>query len=227
MGTLSGPFRHWLPSTERDKAQAVTSGLVVLDTNVLLDAYRFAPRARDELFEALEKLGNRLWIPHQVALEFHKNRATVIAEHDATYRDTLDAISEFQSQAHEQLGTKIRQLAKRVALSDDEATQLQSLVVQGLDQAITKLGHLKDRHGISDKTIYQDPVLKRFQRLLLDKVGAALSEEDESSARKEAQRRIDEKVPPGYEDRKRPTHAGITFCGCKHCARQASANSPS
>jgi len=38
-------------------------------TNVMLAAQRFARRARDELFGALEKLGDRLWIPHQVALE--------------------------------------------------------------------------------------------------------------------------------------------------------------
>ncbi|MFJ6150119.1 PIN domain-containing protein [Micromonospora profundi] len=208
MAALSDPFRHWLPPTERDKVAAVTNGLVVLDTNVLLDAYRFAPRARNELFEALEKLGDRLWIPHQVALEFHKNRAAVIAEHDATYRETLTAISDFRNQVREQLGSKIRELAKRVALSDDEASQLQSLVVHGLDQAISELGHLKDRHGISDEAIYLDPVLERFQRLLLDKVGAALSEEDESSARKEAQRRIDQKVPPGYADRRKADPCG-------------------
>ncbi|MEU7778276.1 PIN domain-containing protein [Micromonospora parva] len=188
--------------------QAVTSGLVVLDTNVLLDAYRFAPRARNELFEALEKLSERLWIPHQVALEFHKNRATVIAEHGATYRETLEAISEFRNQVHEQLGSKIQQLAKRVALSDDETGRLKSLVVQGLDEAISELGRLKDRHGISDEAVYLDPVLDRFQRLFLDKVGEALSEEEELSARVEAKRRISEKVPPGYEDRKKVDPCG-------------------
>jgi hypothetical protein len=205
---LSDPFRHWLPPTEGAKVSAVTNGLVVLDTNVLLDAYRFAARARDELFEALEKLGDRLWVPYQVALEFHKNRVGVITEHDATYREALTAISDFRDQINEELGNKIQQLSNRVALSDEENSRLKSLVVQGLNQAIHELGRLKDRHGIPEDAIYRDPVLERLQGLLLGKVGSALSEADETSARKEAKRRIDEKIPPGYEDRKKADPCG-------------------
>ena len=61
---------------------AVQTGIVAPDTNVVLHLYRFQPEARDELFGAMEKLGDRLWMPHQVGRQFHRNRLTVMHEQE-------------------------------------------------------------------------------------------------------------------------------------------------
>ena len=81
-GSMRGQFAHFYMADEEAIATAMKTGLVVPDTNVVLNLYRFQSEARDQLFGALEKLGDRLWIPHQVGLEFHRNRISVIAEQE-------------------------------------------------------------------------------------------------------------------------------------------------
>ena len=54
--------------------------LLVLDSSVLLNLYRFPTSASRELLAVLQTFENRLWIPHQVALEFQRNRLGVRAE---------------------------------------------------------------------------------------------------------------------------------------------------
>ena len=88
MASLRDQFEHFYVSDEDAEKTAIQTGLVTPDTNVLLNLYRFQAGARDELFGALEKLGERLWIPHQVALEFYRRRLDVIAEQEKYFNDT-------------------------------------------------------------------------------------------------------------------------------------------
>ena len=50
------------------------NSLIVFDTNVLLSLYRCNEASRIEIIELLKSYKNRLWIPYQIALEFHRNR---------------------------------------------------------------------------------------------------------------------------------------------------------
>lgn len=200
---LNDGFEHYLAAGEEQISQAVQDGMVVVDTNVLLDAYRFAPEARAELFGALEALADRLWIPHQVAAEFHKNRAMVIAEHDAAYREATSAIREFRERCSTDLGAKVKTLAKRIALKDSESDRIIGAVLGGLDAASRHLEGLRGRHGITADGIRNDPVLSTLQAILAGKVGPRPSEEQEEKDRAEASRRIAKGVPPGYQDRRK------------------------
>jgi hypothetical protein len=44
-------------------------GIVVFDTNMLLNVYRYNDETRDRFFEILDRLTTRIWIPYQVALD--------------------------------------------------------------------------------------------------------------------------------------------------------------
>lgn len=57
---FSSEFRHYLIPGDDQIKSGIISGMVVLDANVLLSAYRFAPAARNELLSALEKVGDRI-----------------------------------------------------------------------------------------------------------------------------------------------------------------------
>ena len=52
-----------LPSDD-ELNDALQSALVVVDTNVLLNLYRYNESTRNDLLEVLRQLGNRLWVPH-------------------------------------------------------------------------------------------------------------------------------------------------------------------
>ena len=67
-------FVAYYPATDEAKSLAYSEGLIVLDTNALLDLYRLSASARHEFLAVLEKVKDRLFVPYQVALEFHTRR---------------------------------------------------------------------------------------------------------------------------------------------------------
>lgn len=198
---LSERFGHYLPPTPEHTRAAITSGLVVTDTNVLLSTYRFAPAAREELLSAMEKLADRLWIPDQVALEFHRNRLTVIAGYDAAYQPVIEALDAHQAAVDEDISGKLKELANRVALSEDERDRLLSMVSSSLSEVRRSVVDFRAKHGLGDP-LGSDPILERLQAIFEGKVGDPMDPAAYEKAQVEAKRRIDEKLPPGFRDSK-------------------------
>lgn len=71
-------FEGYRTPSEDDYRRVLTEGLVVPDTNVLLNLYRYNAQTQTDLFAVLERLGDRLWIPHQVLVEFWRNRESAL-----------------------------------------------------------------------------------------------------------------------------------------------------
>jgi len=68
--------------------------IFVFDSSVLLNIYRYTPETREDFFRLLEKLKKRIWIPHQVALEYLEQRENVISQQQIIYND-IDEIKTF------------------------------------------------------------------------------------------------------------------------------------
>ncbi len=66
-------------SLSSDDVSRIWNGdyLLVLDTNVLLNPYRYSKETSDQLFAILESLKDKLWIPYQVGWEYQNNRMDV------------------------------------------------------------------------------------------------------------------------------------------------------
>ena len=67
-------FDAYRTPTYNDYRDLLTAGLVILDTNVYLDLYRYNDQTRADMFTVLEQLGDCLWVPPQVMVEFWRNR---------------------------------------------------------------------------------------------------------------------------------------------------------
>ncbi len=80
--------------------------LFVLDANVLLNLYRYSKEASEDLIQVLRRISERLWIPHQVALEYQRNRLGVIAEQVKTY----DKVSKVLGKVKDNLRAELDQL---------------------------------------------------------------------------------------------------------------------
>jgi hypothetical protein len=199
---FTSSFQHYLvPDADQIKT-AMTSGMIVLDANVLLGAYRFAPAPRNELLEALEKIGDRIWIPHRVAEEFHRNRLKVISDYDEAYNSLLTVLQTFQGNLESDVLSKISELANRVALPDKERDKLRETVRSATKESIAMVDGLRGEHGLGDPQ-RGDPIYKRFQIIFNPRTGPALSEDEYTEAIAEAKRRIADKIPPGYADAKK------------------------
>ncbi|HEY5214873.1 MAG TPA: PIN domain-containing protein [Acidobacteriaceae bacterium] len=198
-------FAHFYAPDDAAIAMAMQDGLVVPDTNVLLSLYKVQATARGELFGALEKLGTRLWIPHQVGLEFQRNRLVVIAEQQAYFGKTQQefdtAIDNLCTMVAEFTGARFAVASDTVDRIEQTLRQAQKLInkcVSGAEKANDV--RLAD-HG-------SDKILARLEVLLGDRVGDPMEPKDLEDAKKEAKRRVEAKEPPGYKDRDKPDPTG-------------------
>ena len=71
-------FEGYRVSASSELAEALLHGLVAVDANTLLNLYRYNSGTTDDLFNVLERLGSRLFVPHQSLREFWRNRIAAI-----------------------------------------------------------------------------------------------------------------------------------------------------
>jgi PIN like domain len=184
---------YYRPTTEQFK-QFWEDGIIALDTNVLLSLYRFSDPARSQLFAILDKVQERLWIPHQVALEFQRGRIGVIDEQ----RQQYDRVIEEIAKSKKAILSRVR---RRSAM---DHTQLSKKLEEQLKPVVDELEELKAGHTdpLTDEDwIGTDTVRDQLDQLLQGRIGAGTGG---TEALKEGPRRYATKTPPGYKDEKKP-----------------------
>jgi hypothetical protein len=195
MANLRDQFAHLYPPSADDVAEAIRTGLVVPDTNVLLSLYRFQSRARDELLRSFETVGDRLWVPYQVGLEFHWNRLRVIADQESFF---LKAKQELDS-AEKQYVTRLRSFSSRVAMPRLELDKLEDMFQKAHEVILAQVSSIEQENDV--RLDESDEVLERLEIIFEGKVGEAFTSSDLEGALKEARRRATAQIPPGYMDR--------------------------
>lgn len=211
-------FKSWLepaPSAE-DAAREpfFTGGLVVLDTNILLSLYEYTESAREEVFAALEAVSTRLWLPHQVGLEFVRGRRSTLESRKAALTDAAKGVNQHLMQAVKSVlaarNVVTKQIAKYGAASD-AGEELDALIndegVKALLQEYRaalkdRLDALKSQHGLpADLTEANDPVLLRVAHMYGDRIGAQPGDAVLRARIEEAHSfRYPNAIPPGYGD---------------------------
>lgn len=205
MANLRDQFASYYRPDQEAVATALRTGLVTTDTNVLLAAYRFERQAREELFSAFERLGGRLWIPHQVAFEFHRNRLTAMVTQETFFgkaRDDLDA-------AMGTYLTKLRTFTGRIAMPQDRVQQLEKAIRDAHARVTARVTAAEEANEIHFDGHDSDEVRARLEVIFGDgRVGDPMNLEELEAARKEARRRVEQKIPPGYADKDKTDPAG-------------------
>jgi hypothetical protein len=183
--------------TEDDYRSLLTSGLIVLDANALLNLYRYHTDTRVVLIQILTRLKDLLWVPHQAMLEFFDNRLSVMASRSGEVDQAINTLQKNRVQ----LETGIRTWANRIRLPEDEAEGLIGSIRSLVDEVAVKI-----RRQSSDSTFEhaedtaKDPVIASLVAILDKSVGSPLSEGELREAKKEAAQRIINKRPPGWRD---------------------------
>ena len=85
--TIKEMFKGFYQLSEEDFSELWEHGTFVFDTNVLLNLYRYKNETSTAIIEIIKNLGDRVWVPHHVLLEFHRNRLEVIADQNKKVND--------------------------------------------------------------------------------------------------------------------------------------------
>ncbi|MEK8229375.1 PIN-like domain-containing protein [Oerskovia sp. M15] len=81
---------------DEDVKDALVKAMVVLDTNILIELYRISPKLRETRLSVLRNIGDRLFVPHQVGVEFHRNRRRAVQDINDAYTDLKTVIGTLQ-----------------------------------------------------------------------------------------------------------------------------------
>ncbi|MFG2289134.1 PIN-like domain-containing protein [Streptomyces sp. NPDC048595] len=193
---LTGFEGQWRRPAD-DYKTAVRTYLVAVDTNVLLELYRFTPDARHELLRALQALGDRLWVPHQVVTEYYGRRFDAVKEHIDLYSRVPKSLRELREKALQEIHT----FAKRCSLSPEDKARLVEPVSEAFERVTDEISKLHGEFDLSvEEMVADDRILNSLAELLDGKTGEGFSSDESGQLLQEFKSRAQEKIPPGYKD---------------------------
>jgi hypothetical protein len=163
-----------------------------LDANVLLNIYRYADATRGDLFRVLRHLGDRVWVPYQVAKEFYARRLGVIVEQ----RKQFDQLSAALAGALRAIND-----GRFVKSGFLKVSDLDALVRPGIEKAVERLTAERAKHP---DLLDADPYLEELVGIIATGHGERGSDEQREKDLAEAAARLARDQPPGYLDKDKP-----------------------
>lgn len=188
-------FKGYYRPNDEEFKKMWDEGTFVFDTNVLLNLYRYKKETRDAILEILDRIQDRVWIPYQVGLEFHRGRLGVIAKQNDVLKDFKDSITA----SIENINSKYKELQLDKRHTDIMAEpilkqfeELSKTVIEDLD----KIEQKKLSNCMDD-----DEILIKVTKLFEDKVGD-LPENQKwlDDIFKEGDERAKNNIPPSFKD---------------------------
>lgn len=193
---LYDDFRGYRVPSEAELDGALQSATVVVDANVLLNLYRYNEATRDDLLGVLRRLDDRLWVPHQVAREFWRNRLAVLTSRGSGSEQALYAFAKQQRATVD----AIHQWAKSTAAVARE----RDAWIQRVEDLYAELAETVEAHTPPAVRVaggaMDEPVLQALESLLDGRVGPAPAEPEWQKAVAEGKARVGRQEPPGYLD---------------------------
>nr|WP_312231897.1 PIN domain-containing protein [Pseudomonas sp.] len=183
-----------VPRTESEIKQFWEEGVLTVDTNVLLDLYRYHKETRESLLNIIKSFEGRLWLSHQAAFEFFENRKKVILLSREGFKDAQEEILNLHSKCNEVLA---RLVGNRI-IPSELTKSLRCSLEAGLEKA---RGELDSASKEFPDFLKEDPILEKLLELFDECVGEDFPENVKAEAIKEAERRLKEEIPPGYLDK--------------------------
>ena len=191
---MKNSFNGYYRPSEDDFLKIWNEGLIVLDTNVLLNLYRLPAEARNEFIEVLKSLKKRLWIPFQVGIEFQRRRITVIGNEHKNIESVLESTKKALSEI--EIKVNSLELEKRNIKANPKA------LLKNLKDAGTELQRSIEKTQQSQLNISSEDELRdTLDELFKDKVGLPPKNQEELNGLiKDGEFRYENKIPPGFLD---------------------------
>ncbi|WP_394147473.1 PIN domain-containing protein [Shewanella atlantica] len=188
------------------------NAILIFDTNVLLNLYRYQSSTRDALLKVMETLEGRVWIPYHVGLEFQRNRLKVIAEQHKRFSEVRGIVSKSVSGMQNEFDGL--QLKKRHShINPDKLIENIDKVQKEFFDELSKL----EEQSISVNS--SDEIRDRLDTLFANSIGSPPADQKEiDDLFSEGEIRYKNNIPPGFKDaskdEKNPdefSYTGITY----------------
>lgn len=178
-------FKEFYPLTVDEYKLIWNQALIVFDTNLLLNFYRYSETTFQSFINVLNELDGKIWIPFQVAQEFHLNRLNVIENQIKIYSTYNDKLQELQND--------LENKTKNPFIS----THLLEETTNTFNNIRAELYHKQKYY---ENLINNDSILMTVTEIFNNKIGDPFSESELKSIYSEADNRYKYHIPPGYKD---------------------------
>lgn len=196
---MKAEFIGYYDPSKEELDKGWNEGMVVFDANALLNLYRYTANTRDDLFQVIEKLKDRLYLPHQVGLEYQNNRVSVINAMESAYDKMYE---ELNKEVDEGVTNIVNQYKRHPSIKIDE---LQKHFSPFLKKIKDDLDNQKKSHpDYSNKDIIREKLDKLYEK----KVGQELTDQELETLYKAGKERYGKQIPPGYRDLKNKEKRG-------------------
>lgn len=182
-------FPEYYRPSEEQFAELWDTATFVFDANVLLDIYRYSPQTSDELIEILRSLQDRVWLPYQFALEYHKHLYEVSSIPPSNYNDAIKRFDKIKNQIEDEL----KNLKARTRINIENWTESFQNTFYNIQDEIAKEHSEHQQYLLSDIPAHLDQIFS-------GKIGREYTKDELNKIYNEGKNRYKIKTPPGYAD---------------------------
>lgn len=190
--------------------------LFVFDTNVLLNFYQYDATTKDEFLELIKKIKDRVWLPHQVALEYQRNRLDVVKKERNVFTRIDQATDTFTGALNVKVLSECNVKTKLPELYDQINTfiaDFKALVEKFKTETIAP--HLALKPEVRQHDSVRDVIDNVFE----NRVGPEFEQTELDAIYELGKTRYEKKIPPGYMDEKEKKDDFYRFNDKKYIAK--------
>lgn len=206
MASIKETFEWAIPISDEEKSQIWEKAILTVDTNVLLDLYRFHPETTKQILNGIKSFKDRVWLSHQVASEFFKNRNKVIFDAEKNLiagKEKIDSLSkELESILNKALDTHLDGLSSNRTISKELIDNLKNKL-KLKTREIAELSNNIIKEFTSEETTkvtpQDDDILSKIIEIFDKNLGDSFGDDQENLITL-AKERYKNKIPPGYKD---------------------------
>jgi hypothetical protein len=181
-------FPAFFRPTEAGYKALWKDAVFAIDANVVLNLYRYSTETRKQLEATLTALKTRLFIPHQAAREFLRNRLSVTAGQANEYTKAIDKLTE--------LAATLSDRRRHPYLEEAALPEFNETVDRIRIQLDAQKAALLNR-------LSQDEILEFIEQVFAGRTGKPFEEARLAEIASEGEKRYEGRVPPGFEDVKK------------------------
>lgn len=193
--------------------------IFVFDANILLTLYRCEEDTRNRFFEIWEKIKDKCWFPHQVCLEYQRNRLKAVSDSRAALgkipNKITNSITELKSAI---FGNDFNSTISRYSNLRGELNELFNSLERTANDF--KETHIEPRRTNIDFINKHDVIRDKIDELTDGRIGPAPADQNAIDAlNKSGKTRYQYKIGPGYDDERAKTNNFYAYNGLNYDAQ--------
>lgn len=213
MSKINDLFVGWFNYTDEEYQKILKDSRISLDTNVLLNLFRYSKKNSQETLNLLMSIKERLIFPYYTAYEFVKNRKKVASDSIEEYKKIIFEVNK----KYDSLLNELKSISSNKVSTKEKLIQS---VEKNRINIIEKLEVEKNKKEDLFKLGLENDICELFG----DDIIEQYKDEEFEKIKTEGKRRFKEQIPPGYMDSEKGENGDyyifkslIDFSKTNHC----------